>query len=462
MSQIIIGIPPAIVNLVQTGLIERAFHDAAYPALLYRNEAEREEWPAHEGAEILMTRAGLLTPVTSPAIPGVDPLPESLTFEQWLARLCRYNATSDVHMPTSAVANADLFLRTIHQKGLQAGQSINRIARNFLFRSYLQGNSVAIVAAAAGDTTLRVASLSGFRFVVSPNVRPTPVSTTNPKSVTIAGVTGARNIIATSPDDPNDQDGPGTLTFSAVFGGAGVAVRAAVIAADAPRIFRSGGGNSVDAIAAGDVFTLQDLISAVNYLRKNNIPPHSDGHYHAHINTDANTQVFTDAAWQRLQTALPDHTYYQEAFIGTIAGAHGMLNNESPDFSNSGARTLTGVNAFYSREISAETTNETNVNIGRVVVTGQGALYERWLNAEANYSTEAGVTGKTGDFTVVNNGMAISTEGIRLILRAPVNRTQDMVGVTWDITTAFAVPSDITSGSASLFKRAVVIESALS
>jgi hypothetical protein len=57
--------------------------------------------------------------------------------------------------------------------------------------------------------------------------------------------------------------------------------------------------------------------------------------------------------------------------------------------------------------------------------------------------------------------MEVSTEGIRLILRAPVNRTQDMVAVTWDISTAFAIPSDITAGSSAVVKRAVIIESAL-
>ena len=36
---IVLGIPPAILNLVQNGLLERAFHDALVPLFLYRQEA---------------------------------------------------------------------------------------------------------------------------------------------------------------------------------------------------------------------------------------------------------------------------------------------------------------------------------------------------------------------------------------------------------------------------------------
>jgi hypothetical protein len=199
----------------------------------------------------------------------------------------------------------------------------------------------------------------------------------------------------------------------------------------------------------------------VNRLRKMNIPVHEDGFYHAHISTDGNSQVFTDPVMQRLNTSRPDDTYYQEAFIGTLAGIAFFLNNESPDADNTGARTATGTYAQYSEDIGAETTNEGGVNVGRIIVTGKGSMYERWLN-EGQYVTEAGVTGKIGEFTVVNNGVQIQTERIRLILRAPIDRLQSQVAATWSITTSFPVPSDVTSGGAERFKRAMVIEHALS
>ncbi len=463
MSQLVVGIPPALLNLVQNGLLERAFHDALFPAMLFRAEAMFEEWDEHSGTELLMTRAGLLAPVTTPLLPGQEPTPQTLSYEQWIASLARYGGTIDTHMPTSSVSNADQFMRNIAQLGLQAGMSINRLPRNALFQAYGQGHTVLIQVTAAGDTTIRVASCNGFTEVVVTGtaVRPQPVSAAYPKAITIMNGASsiARNVIGYVLDDATDPSGPGTLLLDASVG-AIVAVRSAVLSSDRPRIIRSGGGNSIDALGASDTFTLQDAINATNWLRRNNVPPHEDGYYHGHINTDANGQTFQDPSFQRLNTSLPDHTYYQSAFIGTIAGIAFFSNNEAPDYLNSGARTATGTNAFYSREIGAETTNEGGVNVGRVLITGKGALYEKGYD-EKRYVSEAGITGKIGEFTVVNNGVSINTDRIRLILRAPTNRLQDQVSATWTTTTSFPVPTDVSAGGPQRFKRAVEIQHAL-
>lgn len=460
---LILGIPPSVVKLVQEGMLERAFHDGLFPALQYRAEALVEEWPANTGTELFMSRPGLLAPVTKPIAPGVDPLPQALNFEQWAASLQKFSGTIDTHMPTSAVASSNLFLRNIHQLGLQAGQSLNRVPRNALFKSYLSGQTNLIAAALAGDTSIRVAAINGFTDVVIPSgtVRPAPVSPATPLPITITGVAGTRNVIGAIPDNPDDPYGPGTLQLSAAIGGGGAALRAPVISSAAPLVIRSGGGTSVDAIGAGDVFTLQDAINAVNKLRRNNVPPHEDGYYHAHISPDGNSQVFTDPAFQRLNTALPDHRIYQEGFIGTIAGIMFFMNTESPDRLNTGALTPTGASSVYAEDIGAEVVNASGVNVGRILITGRGALYEKWLPG-SNFVSEAGVTGKMGEFEIVNSGLTVQTERIDLILRAPLNRLQDTVAATWQISTAFPVPTDITSGTGpERYKRAVVIEHAL-
>lgn len=119
---VVVGIPPVIFDLVQKGLIERGFHDSLYPNLAYRQEATFEEWGANTGEEIVMSRAGLLPPNTTPMTPGQDPTPKNPTYEQWVATLGRYGDTMDTQMPTSAVAAANLFVRNIQTLGLQAGQ----------------------------------------------------------------------------------------------------------------------------------------------------------------------------------------------------------------------------------------------------------------------------------------------------------------------------------------------------
>ena len=50
---------------------------------------------------------------------------------------------------------------------------------------------------------------------------------------------------------------------------------------------------------------------------------------------------------------------------------------------------------------------------------------------------------------------------MRVIFRAPQNKTMDMMDVTWDITTSFTCPSDVRTGGPQRYKRAVVIEHAM-
>ena len=456
---VFLAVPPALINLQQEGLLERSFWDGLFPNMLYRMDIARDEWQANTGSEIFETRPGLLAPNVTPIQAGTDPVPQVVSYEQWIMRLQRYAGTIDTNSPTSALASSDLFLRNVQQLGLQAGQSINRVARNFQFKSYLSGQTVTTAVTAVPDLSIRVASLNGFREVVikGTNVRPQPVSTAFPLPITITGA-GANTCVGAVPDDPADPDGPGTLTLGAAVGFV-LAARVSVLSGARPKVIRVGGASSVDGISAVNTFTMQALIEAVSYLRKQNVQPHEDGFYHLHMNADANSQVFQDAAWRQLQTALPDGVYMQTAWMGTIAGASSYLNNESPDTTNVGALISTGASAFYGTEIGAEVVNATGVNIARCYLTGRAHAYERTLD-EKKYITEAGLTGKLADFNVVNNGLEVSTEGVRLVIRSPIDRLQDLVAATWSISSGFAIPTDVTAGNSANLKRAVCIEHA--
>jgi len=469
---LILGVPPAVLELQQRGLISREFYDGLYPNLAFRAEAIAEEWPANTGNDITMTRAGLLPPVVRPQAPGTDPLPQAIPFEQWSAELFQFSGSIDVDMPTSVTANASLFLRDIKQLGLQAGQSINRIARNALFKAYLSGQTVANAAIAAADTTVRVTALNGFRDVVNPgvNVKPLPVSPSSPLTIRIGtgAATVTASVVGTIPDDPADPDGPGVLTLSAAVG-AIFAVRAAVRSIFAPRVVRAAGGDSIDAVGAGDTFVLQQAINACAFLRRASVQPHEDGFYHAHISPLSNAQVFADPVFQRLNQSLPEHVIYKAGFIGTLSGVMFFMNNESPELVNVGSLVTTaaavgapaGATGLYATELGAEVQNGNGIQIGRVIITGKGALYERYLD-EKQYVTEAGTTGKIGEFTIVNNGISILTERIRMILRAPLDRLQQKIACTWSSSTSFPVPSDVTAPSGiERFKRAIVLEHAL-
>jgi hypothetical protein len=450
-------VPPTIMNLVQQGLIERMFYDGLFPALLFRAEAQEEQYQGNIGESIFSTRVGALAPRSKPIAPGTDPTPQTLTFEQWETTLLRYADAIDVSMPTNAVASADLFLRSIQMLGMQAGQSLNRIPRNALYTAYLSGQTVN-TASVTSSTALHVASINGFTKVLvkGTNVRPVDVSTTNPLAVTVDGT--ANTVTGAVPDDANVPLGPGTLTLGTAVT---VAARVAVLSAARPLVLRVGGGTTIDAISSGDVLQMQDFINATNKMRENNIFPHEDGTYHAHILPNGNSQVFTDPAWQRqLNQGVNNVPQYQQGFIGSFAGISFYLNNECPTNLNSGALVQTGTNSYFAEDINAEVINASGVRIGRVLITGRGALYERWLDERA-FVSEAGITGKIANFTVMNQGISIETNHISLIMRSPQNRLQDQVSLAWSYSGAFPIPSDITSGGPAMFKRALVIEHAL-
>ena len=463
MAGIVLGVPAAILSLQQQGLLERAFHDGLYPNLAYRAEAMPEEWPANTGQQIFMTRPGLLPAITTPIAPGVDPLPQSIPFEQWVATLSQFAGTIDTHMPTSTTANANLFLRNLHQLGLQAGQSINQIARNALFQAYLSGQTLSTTAINTTDTQVQVSAINGFTDVVIPggNVAPQPVSAAFPLPITIGtGATAvSASVIGFVPNNPADLNGPGTLLLAAAVGTA-FTIRTSIVSQFAPKVVRSAAGNSVDAIGVADTVTFQQVINGVAFLRRAMVQPHDDGFYHAHVSSLMNAQFFADPVFQRLNQSLPEHTIYKEGFIGTIAGVMFFMNLESPETQNSGNLTATAQNGIYASGVGGEVTNGQGVNIGRILVTGKGSVYEKYLD-ESQYVTEAGTTGKIGEFDVINNGLTIQTERIRLVMRAPLDRLQQTVSTSWSISTSFPTPSDITAPSGpQRYKRAIILESA--
>ena len=165
----VIAQAPEIRALVQDGILERAFHDALFPRLLYRGEATPVLWPANVGDRMIFTGTGLLPKSQRPIVPGNDPTPQTFTSEQWEAVAQQYAATIDTHMPTSMVAIANLFYRNAQQLGLQAGQSMNGIVRNKLYNASLAGHTV-VDGAQGPVNTIRVKRINGFTRARRPDL----------------------------------------------------------------------------------------------------------------------------------------------------------------------------------------------------------------------------------------------------------------------------------------------------
>ncbi len=451
------GFLPEVATLIQQNVLERVFHDNLYPRLLYRGEAMPEGWVANLGEVVLFTRPGLLPVATTPLTPGTEPTPQSYQFEQWRAECNQYGGTIDTHMPTSRVTLAPKVLRDTQQLGLQAGQSLNRLTRDRLFRAYTGGNTVAIEQANSGTNQIHVANINGFTESLLEG-QPVTVNAGAPIGVTFGGTAVANNVITAAPDDPALPFGPGIITLENNLS-ANVAAREAVLADNRSFVYRVGGGARVDDIGSTDTLKLEDLIAAVKRLQSQNIPPHSDGRYHCHLSPTAVAQLYTDEGWQRLYTALPDSVAYRDLALGEIAQCYHYQNTESPNDQNSGTLSSSGSGtAQSSSDIGAEVINNVNTQrIERAIITGGGAAYEKYVN-EGEYLSEAGVTGKIGQFTVVNGGVQVMTERVRFIMRAPLDRLQQVISQSWSFSGDWPIPSDGLTGDAARFKRAITIE----
>lgn len=450
------GLPTELSNIIQDRTLERTFHDALFPRLLFRSEASAEVWQANLGERVVFTRTGLIPVGVRPLTPGQDPQPASFAMEQWAAEARQHGNAIDTHMPTSYVTLAPLLLRNTVQLGLNAGETLNRLVRNRLFSAYLGGTTNLAVAALAGAVAIEVASINGFTETLL-NAAPVPVGPAAP----LAGFVGAEavSIIGAVPANPLDPLGRGTLFLAAGLA-APAAIRTVVTANNRSRITRVGGGSSVDALVAGNIITMQDVINAVTRLRTAKIPPCQDGFYHVHLTPEGEAEIFADPVFQRLYQSLPESATYRDLAIGQLLGCRFYRNTENPNSENAGALVSSGAGASMSSgEVGADVINNAGLAVRRAIVVGGGSIYEKYLD-ESKYITEAGVTGKIGSFSVVNNGVQVMTQRIRFIMRAPLDRLQQVVGQAWSWSGDFAVPSDALTGDAARFKRAVVIEHA--
>ncbi len=448
--------------IVQDNTLVREFRDALFPQLLFRDEAYPERWEVNIGDVQVFTRASLLTPTVTPLVAGTDPVPVVPSFEQWRVQAAQYGSSIDTLMPASRTALAPLFARNAKTLGLQAGQSLNLLCRDKLFAAYTGGDTLT-GNAGAPLATLEVAAINGFVSVII-NGQVTQVSPTTPKPVFISGVAGEQLVIGATPNDPNDPFGPGVLTLAAPVT---FAAGARVVAKDAPRIIRVGGAPSVDQLTPTSSLSLKEIRQAVATLQRNRVPTHEDGYYHVHLDPIAQSQIFGDNEFQRLNQGVPDGLRYAEFAIGRMLGCIFFSNNESPNVFNSAPNgpaglipTRPGTDSLASPSYFAEVVNASGVGVIRTIITGGGSIMEKYIDENQDYLTEAGYTGKVGRFDIVNNGIQINCERIRYIIRSPLDRLQQQVSQSWSWSGDWGIPTDLLGGqTGGRFKRAIVIES---
>ncbi|MFF2522239.1 hypothetical protein [Streptomyces liangshanensis] len=413
-------LPAAIREIMQNGLLYRTFEEALLPEFLYPMIATPRPWSQNVGDTGTFTRAGLLTPTTTP-LGGSDPSPQTYSVEQYSVTMDQYGITLDTNLLQSRMTLASKYLEDIQKLAISAGQSLNRIARDKLFAAYSGGRTWATTAGSS-DTSIVVQSVRGFEYVLV-NGKPTPVSGANPLPIKIEGT--ANTVTGVNP-------GTNTLTLGTARADV---LGDAVVADNAPVSIRpSSTLDSAFELSTSNVATFKMFRAAVARLRKMNVPTFG-GYYAVHVDPDTETQLFDDADFKQALQGRVDSPIYRDLSIGRFAGIDWVRDNETP--------TILGGSAG-------------NIPIHRPIVFGAEALVAAPLEGMGDLLSETDVS----DIPSIKMiGPANGTQ-VALITRPPQDRLQQVLSSTWSWVGDFGVPSDATTGDSSLFKRAVVLEHA--
>ena len=420
------ALPAALQPMLQNGFLEHSFRSALFPALLYAKAADSEPWTDNLGATRTSTRKGLLPVVTTPTT-GSDASVATYPLEQWSVSMDQYGQTVATDMLSNLVALASRYAADIQTLGLNAGQSINQLARNKLYTAY-KGGRTWVTTDSSSSVTLAVHDVEGF-LTKNVNGVPTAVSSGNALSVTVNGV-------ANTVTGASVTSGAGNLTL-------GTAISAthgqAVVSTSAPISIRPTGSTAFD-LGSSNVATASLFRSAVARLRKSNVPT-VNGNYVAHVDADTEAQLFADADFKQAYQGRGDSAVFQDMSIGTFLGIDWVRNTEAPSITDGG---------------TAASGASGTLTVHRPLVMGAGALIAAPLQGQGQLLTETGVSA-VPNIAMVNVAAGID---VVLIVRPPQDNFQQKIQSTWSWTGDFGVPSDANTGDRAVFKRCVMLEHA--
>jgi len=457
----LVGLNPYLADLIMTGSIERMIHEALVSETLFRTDVKPEEFGGKIGETKLVTRNGLLPININPLAPGVDPTPKTYAKEAFRTTLRRWGDTVDMYLPHDYIGVQKESAEKSQAIGLNAAQTIDRITRQALYRTYLAGNTITTAAAVATALRVHVASLNGFMEMNSAtNGQPVAVSASSPLAVSFGGAEPNNTVVGFDPDDALLPFGPGWITLGAALT-VGVAAREAVLAANRSNVIFAGGGNTVDNLGAGDTLSLTDIINAVSSLRAApKVPTFSDGMFHAHLSPYSEGQLLLDPLVRGMigTDRIPDA--YRRYALGELAGALFLRNPEVPDSLNSGTLVSTSTgSAQCSPEIGGEVVNHTGVRVGLTFIYGNGHAYEEYIPPGAT-PPEVDIDKRQTAIPASSSGVSLNTDRIEFILRPPFDRMGEITAFSWKIICDILCASDITT-STRRYRRGVIIAHAI-
>lgn len=443
--------PVSLQPAIQQGFLEAGFEQGLRSKLAFRAVAQQETFVVGHGESITKTRIGLLPDATTPInVTAVTPLagtalkldsgltPVIQSLEQYTIVLNKYGSTMDLDIIASKVGIANRFVQNAISQGEQAARTMDRLARNALYGGdtsnrggYLSGNT--FVRTTSTGTQIAVDDIRGFQYLAINGVQ-TAIGATNLLPALING--NAYLVSAAVADTANATISFGgvsgllTLTAAVATGDGTVGVPA--ISTIAPKIVRPNGRTSVASLTATDQVAMSTVLDAVARLRSNAVPT-VNGLYNFYVDPSTIRQLFADPDFKQLfQGAAFEAAFSTGTVDQPFLGVRFMQTTESPVFAHP---TIPGL------------------YIHNPVICGAGALIE------GNFPLNPIETG------VENIGEVTYTDGVRYVVRPPIDRLEEIITQSWHWDGGFCTPTDITTtpqtvptATSAALKRAVVVQ----
>lgn len=455
--------PTQLQPIIQQNFLERAFIEGLRSRLGFRAIADRETFPNKIGETITKTRKGLKTPVTTPLTPSANTnfdnglTPTTWSVEQYTLGINMYGDTIDLNMVTEGVGIARQFVANARTNGIQAMQSLDRLARNVLFNGngfdvggYLGGNTRVTQTLGANGTTVKVDNVTGFQRVLNADGQVVAVSPSNPMAVTVGG--DVYSLTGVNIDGTNVSTSPNGISGSLVFASnvtvADGTAGNAVVGATAPLVLRPNGRSTTLGLTApsgtygasnyvpGDQLTMNTVLSAVAALRSNNVPT-VDGSYNCYLDDAQLLGLFRDQDFKLLYRGDYGSDAYVKGTIIELLGVRFVPTTEAPQQ----APISGGSMGSYP--------------IHRALILGQGAL------VEGDYEDIGRLDAADLAFAIMN-----MLDEVAMVTRPPMDRLSQIIAQSWYWVGGFALPTDMTAttniiptATNSYLKRGVVIES---
>jgi hypothetical protein len=343
------------------------------------------------------------------------------------------------------VGIASQFLANANTNGIQAMQSLDRLARNALFGGavsgvggYLGGNTRVVTTLGSAGSSIEVDDVRGFLNVIV-NGQVTPVSGSSGMIVTVGS--GVYTLVNVVPDATNGSTAPGGVSGQLVFSGPvsvsdGTAGNA-VVASVAPLVIRPNGRltsaalQTASANGMADTLGIQNVLAGVAALRRNNVPM-IGGAYHCYLDDLQLLSLFRDADFKYLYRGAYGSEEYRSGNIIELLGVRFIPTTEAPQQASLGAGP-----------------------IHRALLVGQGALIE----GDCAFVGHSDIP--DGDRSLVE-----IVDGVAMVTREPLDRLRQIIAQSWYWIGGFALPTDVTANTAIIptatnayLKRGVVIES---